>query len=806
MADHCRGSIIVNASPHQGRRINGTTEDSLPDGSVSNLKQIEKTAIFEIFVRRGIQYQGSFATLTQISRANDSATALVDPPVFVRSQSNNSTASDLIHPTVLDGCFQVLVALILGSKYVRRPPLLNFIRALDSPNLGLMPTGDQLQLHAEIGLAGPLARNGRFEAWSSEDAIERRQLVSSTGIRITASPGLENTTTAERPHIYRNWFIPDVELLGPLKCKAICRADVSEPTKSVKDELNAFESLSLFYVQRAFHELSSRSCLAKEAEQLQHLWNWMESFVEQNAESKHPNYASWDAAEVKKLVHKVQGFGDEGRMLVRMGYNLPAILTGTAQPLPLMIEDDLLPSFYHNDSLSRCYIQMGKYLHLLGLKSPTMAILEIGAGTGGTTLSVLEALSRPRSEDGFMFESSDFTDISSGFFDKAQSLLKRWKGVMNYKRLDIEKRPPTQGFKSGYYDLVMASNVLHATGNIENTIRNVRELLKPGGKFVLLEITRLQAHLNSLLEESISLSEMEYIENEGQVTISRVLVDELATDRMTLSLDAKSPTAAAFQQGDQPLRIDDLSSESNTRMVFGSSSNASGSLGNDEIEILPQYISITARNGDHRFGRSGHAVGSVRECSGTVRRVGSTYRNPFKVGDRVIAAGSGPVWNHFRASADTVHPIPLQLSYEEAISIPVILVTALYFLKHIAKAQGGDSILIYQEAQMFGQAVITLAQFMDLDVYAEVDLLSEQTLLTERFGIPVAHTFYRSKANTSDPETFGESNADCYFLETNCDTVVKEQREDLQTPFLGQDAAYIVAADGSGAEYLVASG
>ena len=67
---------------------------------------------------------------------------------------------------------------------------------------------------------------------------------------------------------------------------------------------------------------------------------------------------------------------------------------------------------------------------------------------------------------------------------------------MNYKKLDIGKRPLTQGFTPGRYDLVIASNILHATSDIENTIRNVRELLKPGGRFVLLEITKLQAHLN----------------------------------------------------------------------------------------------------------------------------------------------------------------------------------------------------------------------------------------------------------------------------------------------------------------------
>lgn len=494
--NHCRGSMMVTFSLQQQPQTNGTAKETLLDKEANNLNQTEKEAIYANFLRQNIQYRGNFATVARISEESNPAIAVIDPPSFVTNQSNNSAASACPHPTVLDGCFQVLLALTLRSTQVRTPPLLNFIRQLDIRNNGLVFPDDQLQLQAQIRLAGSLTSNGKFEAWSIKDSVKQRLLISGTGLQIVATSGLENDTSAKRPHIYRNELIPDVELLEPLKIREICSAEVSEPQKSVENELEAFETLSLYFVQRAFNEIGSVSHTAEKVKHLRHLWNWMEVFIKQNAKTKHPNYASWKETEVMQLVHKVQEFGDEGKMLVRMGYNLPAILNNTVQPLPLMLEDDLLSSFYHNDSLSRCYIQMGKYLQLLGLKNPRMAILEIGAGTGGTTVSVLEALSRQRAEDGFMFESYDFTDISPGFFDNAQSLLKRWKGSVNYRKLDIGKRPSTQGFTPGSYDLVIASNVLHATSDIENTIRNVRELLKPGGRFVLLEITKLQAHLN----------------------------------------------------------------------------------------------------------------------------------------------------------------------------------------------------------------------------------------------------------------------------------------------------------------------
>ena len=240
-------------------------------------------------------------------------------------------------------------------------------------------------------------------------------------------------------------------------------------------------------------------------------------------------------------------------------------------------------------------------------------------------------------------------------------------------------------------------------------------------------------------------SEIEYIENQGRVTISRFLIDEIATDRMKYSFEAKRPSAITFQQGDQPIKIEDLSSRPGSQIVLARGSNATKPLGKEEIEILPQYISLSARKDEPLFPKSGYIPEAVKECSGTVTRVGSTDTSALKVGDRVCAIGSGPACNHFRAYTETAHLIPPHVSYEEALSIPIILVTALYCLKQRAKARKGESILIYQAAQALGQALVTLAQFMGLDVYAVIDEMSEQTILTERFGIPVARIFATSE-------------------------------------------------------------
>ncbi|KAL8721593.1 MAG: hypothetical protein Q9225_001757 [Loekoesia sp. 1 TL-2023] len=106
----------------------------------------------------------------------------------------------------------------------------------------------------------------------------------------------------------------------------------------------------------------------------------------------------------------------------------------------------------------------------------------LGAGTGGATKSILESI-------GNAMSSYTYTDISVGFFDRASELFAAYRDKIAFKVLDVEKAPATQGFEPHSYDIVIASNVLHATASLKKTLANTRQLLKPGGYLMLLEVT-----------------------------------------------------------------------------------------------------------------------------------------------------------------------------------------------------------------------------------------------------------------------------------------------------------------------------
>ena len=118
-----------------------------------------------------------------------------------------------------------------------------------------------------------------------------------------------------------------------------------------------------------------------------------------------------------------------------------------------------------------------------------LRILEVGAGTGSATAAVLPEL--PVGRYHYVY-----TDISAGFFAEAESLFGGPEASIEYRVLDIEQDPVAQGFDPHSYDLIIASNVLHATRYLDETLRHCRDLLAPSGQLVALENLRVQGWLD----------------------------------------------------------------------------------------------------------------------------------------------------------------------------------------------------------------------------------------------------------------------------------------------------------------------
>ncbi|MCY4479706.1 MAG: zinc-binding dehydrogenase, partial [Rhodospirillales bacterium] len=118
-----------------------------------------------------------------------------------------------------------------------------------------------------------------------------------------------------------------------------------------------------------------------------------------------------------------------------------------------------------------------------------LRVFEVGAGTGSATAALL-----PELPDGCY--DYVYTDISAGFFSEAESRFGGAEASIDYRVLDVEKDPIEQGFDLHGYDLVIASNVLHATRYLNETLAHCLALLAPSGQLVALENLRGQGWLD----------------------------------------------------------------------------------------------------------------------------------------------------------------------------------------------------------------------------------------------------------------------------------------------------------------------
>ena len=112
-----------------------------------------------------------------------------------------------------------------------------------------------------------------------------------------------------------------------------------------------------------------------------------------------------------------------------------------------------------------------------------LRILEIGAGTGGTTLYMAPLLERLGVDVEYTF-----TNISPSMVAAAKKKFKRYP-FMKYLAHDIEKPVPVELL--GTQHIVFTSNAVHATHDLVKSGINIRNALRPDGFLMMLEMTKI---------------------------------------------------------------------------------------------------------------------------------------------------------------------------------------------------------------------------------------------------------------------------------------------------------------------------
>jgi acyl transferase domain-containing protein/SAM-dependent methyltransferase len=177
------------------------------------------------------------------------------------------------------------------------------------------------------------------------------------------------------------------------------------------------------------------------------------------------------------------------RYIDRCCASLESVLRGASNPLDALFPGGSFETaefLYQNWALPRYFngilqSALESIAQIAARDGRSLRILEIGAGTGGTTSSALPALSGVDAEYWF-------TDLSDLFLARAERKFSGYPFV-RYRVFDLDRDPINQGMPAHAFDVVVAANVLHATGDLGATLDRVKSLLASGGILLAYEVT-----------------------------------------------------------------------------------------------------------------------------------------------------------------------------------------------------------------------------------------------------------------------------------------------------------------------------
>ncbi|MBE4751860.1 SDR family NAD(P)-dependent oxidoreductase [Corallococcus sp. ZKHCc1 1396] len=204
------------------------------------------------------------------------------------------------------------------------------------------------------------------------------------------------------------------------------------------------------------------------------------------------------AAQLEALCQAFPEMEALARLIHTCVVKYPEVLTGALPATEVIFPGSsmhLLENIYKNNATADYFndivtLVARRYVEARLAELPAgvpVRILEVGSGTGGTSARVLEGL-RPLG-DRVRYV---YTDISKAFLTFGRKTYGTRYPFVEFSLLDIEKDPLAQGYEGGSFDLVLATNVLHATARMRDTMGNLKVLLKANGCVAINEATSVQ--------------------------------------------------------------------------------------------------------------------------------------------------------------------------------------------------------------------------------------------------------------------------------------------------------------------------
>ncbi|KAK0645436.1 hypothetical protein B0T16DRAFT_373376 [Cercophora newfieldiana] len=457
-----------------------TVDEVLPPRHPSGLDMspVSMDHFYRSLATLGYNYSDMFRGIAALDRTTDMSSGVI----HIDPIEDDYRPGFLLHPAPLDVAFQTVFG-ALGSPGDGR---------LWTTLVPTLMTRIKINPHACLSVGAGLGNDLHFDAAISVSASDGVagdvDMFDSNGNALVQIEGLQlSPLTALTPQDDRQMFSQtEWGHAEPDATRGFSKWVIHDEEE--KSNMYLIERACFFYMKRLHDAITPEERDACDWHRRKYL-AWVADMVAEVSEGRHPIIQkawmedTWEMMEpmMNAFVEKLGDF----HIIMDVGANLIPWVRNEVSFLEMYRESNLLEHVYKNTiGFPEYNAYLGGLVKQLSHRFRQMDILEVGAGTGSATEAILRRI-------GENYASFTYTDVSAGFFPEAQALFAEQAEKFVYSTLDVEKDPAQQGYSANSYDLVVASNVLHATKSLETTLRNVRKLLKPGGYLVILEITDL---------------------------------------------------------------------------------------------------------------------------------------------------------------------------------------------------------------------------------------------------------------------------------------------------------------------------
>lgn len=447
-------------------------------------REVLESRWYKAMLKMGLNYTGSFQRLKDISADPISHRATGRIPSGVPVPFSESFYK--LHPSTIDLIFQLLTVSVVQGQ-ARLLTTLSVPTFIGEIYVG---GGDDTDLHV-LADAKETA-GGTFCGEALGIVAGKSVTFRLKGLQTSRLDTGEEIEKDPHAAVQMDWK-PHFDFIDP--------SQLIVPHCNYEDLVVSLERLMYLSAMDALDRVQGA---IKTQTHYEKLCQWMEMFVQDAKAGKNklladaPALAKLESGPRQELIESLfNHLTTTPAKFAAVGINrnrlaLKDIFEGTVEPLAVLMEDLALHKMY--EFLS--FWEYDGYFKLMAHKTPTLRILEIGAGTGGTTAAVLPTL---RSEFGErLYAKYTYTDISAGFFRDASNKFAEFE-AMEYKVLDISKDPFAQGFEPESYDLIIAANCLHATPCLRETLTNARKLLHPQGRLFIQELAPVTRWFNFIV-------------------------------------------------------------------------------------------------------------------------------------------------------------------------------------------------------------------------------------------------------------------------------------------------------------------